>query len=86
MAYFPNGTSAEVYMGQFCEHCRNWKRDDATDTFGCPIMDLHIIHNYDDAMRPTLDHFIPQDGIQTGDCKMFDPASDRCTKTPDMFA
>lgn len=93
MGYFPNGTSAEFYMEQYCAHCRNWRHDKDTDTYGCPIMDLHMIWNYDavgkDAdqiKHDALAAFIPMDRIENRECRMFLPYNAaRCTKTKDMF-
>ena len=93
MGYFPNGSSNESYTGTYCANCRNWRLDEATDSYRCPIMDLHMIWNYDavgdDAnpdKRMALDMFIPCVGIANAECKMFLPSNpDRCLKTPDMF-
>lgn len=93
MGYFPNGTSNEFYTAQYCAHCRNWQHDEDSDTYGCPIMDLHMIWNYDavgddaDLNKQTaLNHFIPMDRIWNVECKMFLPwDGERCLKTPDMF-
>lgn len=89
MGYFPNGTSAEAYMATFCEHCVNWRYDVQTDTYGCPVMDLHMINNYalqDKSMQEALSHFIPRDGVANQQCQMFLPQdATRCRLTPDMF-
>ena len=93
MGYFPNGTSAEIYTAQFCAHCVNWRHDEQSDTFGCPIMDLHMLWNYeavgkdaDETKHAALAHFIPIDKIENQQCKMFVPADPgRCRETPDMF-
>jgi len=45
MAYFPNGTSSEIWMESNCYRCVNWRERDWRDEegVGCPIMDLHIL-------------------------------------------
>lgn len=93
MGYFPNGTSNEFYTGHFCANCRNWRYDEETDTYGCPIMDLHLLWNYDavgsDAdltKKSALNMFIPIAGIENQECKMFLPHNpNRCLETMDMF-
>ena len=90
MGYFPNGSSAEIFQATFCAHCVNWRHDEATDSYGCPIMDLHLFWNYDavgadkdETKEAGLSMFIPKD---CSGCKMFLPADpERCRDTPDMF-
>ena len=90
MAYFPNGTSAEIYEANYCDHCRHQKPDDG----GCAVMLAHLIHNYDavgsdanEALRDVLNLLIPMDGIEAKQCAMFLPwDADRCTETADMFS
>lgn len=89
MGYFPNGTSFEIFHSTFCQHCQNWRYDEDTDAFVCPIMDLHLVWNYDDdkTKQKALSHFIEGTGIEEHECRMFLPHdSERCLKTPDMFA
>lgn len=95
MGYFPNGTSNEMYIATYCYHCRNWRHDEDTDSYGCPIMDLHMFWNYDavgkdkdETKRAALDTFIAAngDGLENDQCRMFLPFdADRCRETPDMF-
>ena len=72
MAYFSNGTEGEIYQEQYCYRCQNWN-----DEKGCPIMDLHLLWNYDAIDEPAkemaLDTFIPRskDGIGNEQCLMF---------------
>lgn len=86
MGYFANGTEGERYMQEFCFKCVNW-RDNGSGSEGCPIIDLHMMWNYDavgknaDTVKAqTLSHFIPRemvkwpDGIEHEDnaqCVMF---------------
>lgn len=80
MAYFPNGTSGIVYIEQYCDRCRNWKDLGDGRGFGCPIWDLHTVHNYDQVknkdFQRILDSFIPmdKDGLYPAECLMFDQA------------
>ncbi|TNF19181.1 MAG: hypothetical protein EP318_15615 [Rhodobacteraceae bacterium] len=90
MGYFPNGTSAEIYQARYCDHCRHMDPDGG----GCPVMDAHILHNYEavgkdanEALASVLNILIPMDGIEAKQCAMFMPwDSARCTETPDLFA
>ncbi len=93
MGYFPNGT--EFYESQHCTYCVNWRYDELSETFGCPIMDLHMFWNYDavarteigNAKRDGLDFFIHARDDGNDQCRMFLPYDpDRCTETPDLFA
>lgn len=67
MAYFPNGTSGEIWRGENCAHCLH---DDIDG--GCPIENVHLIFNYDqhgqgekgEAIKTILDLLIPR----TADC------------------
>ena len=47
MAYFANGTSGMIYEEEYCSRCKNWKDLEDDRGFGCPIWDLHTVHNYD---------------------------------------
>lgn len=80
MAYFPNGTSGISYMERFCFRCVHWKDLNDGRGEGCPIMDLHILWNYDavgDDADPTkktaLNNLIPlrKDGLGNEECSCF---------------
>ena len=76
MGYFPNGTSGELYREEFCERCVNWHdKGGEPNTPGCPIMDLHMLHNYDDSNNPEsyLHFLIPRshDDLRNEQCTMF---------------
>lgn len=47
MGYFPNGTSGMDYMERYCFRCSNWRDSGDGRGEGCPIMDLHLLWNYD---------------------------------------
>jgi len=47
MAYFPNGSAAEYYMAKYCFQCKNWKLRKDDEVEGCPVIDVHLIGNYD---------------------------------------
>jgi hypothetical protein len=77
MGYFSNGSEGMEYMARYCERCVNF-RDNGSGSEGCPIMDLHLLWNYDavgknadKAKTDALNHFIPRDGIYNGQCTMF---------------
>ncbi len=77
MGYFSNGTEGEMYMEHYCYRCMNW-RDNGTGTEGCPIIDLHLLWNYDavgkdaDKTKATaLSQFIPITKTENGECTMF---------------
>lgn len=94
MGYFPNSCANEFYTSKYCDKCKNWRFDEDTDTFGCPIMDLHMIWNYDavgkdadKSKKTALSMFIPIVGIENAECQMFLPHDpDRCMETEDLFA
>jgi len=86
MAYFANGTEGEIYERNICEGCLNYKLDEESDTYGCPILDLHFMHNYDQfaehekdevgkkrasLIRSILERFISD---KTKVCTMYVPA------------
>lgn len=86
MAYFPNELSGEVYAEQWCSHCRH-----GADENGCPVMTVHLLHNYaalrEEALKSALDYLIPMDGLSAMKCRMFIPwDADRCDKTEDLFS
>lgn len=67
MAYFPNGTSGMHFMETFCFRCIHWKDLNDGRGEGCPIMDLHMLWNYDavgqnadDTKKTALDMLIPR--------------------------
>jgi len=83
MAYFPNGSSGDCYMGKYCMNCRHWKLDEEHDIEGCPIWDLHMIGDYDQCAKTEigklwkslLEALIPtqENGIFPDKCTMFIP-------------
>ena len=46
MAYFSNGTEGRAYMARFCVHCVH------DEPGGCPIIGLHLLHNYEECNKP----------------------------------
>lgn len=79
MAYFPNGTAGMMYEEKYCSHCAHMPED---IDGGCPIWDMHYLHNRDQcgigktakAIKNILDMLIPSDkeGFPE-ECKMFTP-------------
>ncbi len=77
MGYFPNASSHEYYLAEFCLKCVNY-RDNGSGSEGCPILDLHFLWNYDavgkngdKTKEAALNHFIPIEDVQNGQCSMF---------------
>lgn len=72
MAYFPNGTSGDIYMDEWCFRCQHWQAD---ETKGCPIWDLHSLYNYSQCgnnfIKSILRRFIPMKEGFADKCKMF---------------
>ena len=86
MGYFSNGTEGAEYTESYCSRCANWRDSGDGRGYGCPIIDLHSLWNYDavgengDKIKSAaLNHFIPRDGIFNGQCTMFQLAA------PDKF-
>jgi hypothetical protein len=79
MAYFPNGSSGINYHEKYCSRCKNLKDLDDGRGFGCPIWDLHTVHNYDQVknadFKRILESFIPtkENGFPAK-CLMFEQA------------
>lgn len=72
MGYFPNGTDAEIYKEAYCYQCVNWKDDG--NGFGCAIMDIHFVSNYDECNNKNsiLHILIPRDKDGSNkECRMF---------------
>ena len=88
MAYFSNGSEGDMYMAKYCMRCLNWRENERTDIAGCPIIDLHMIGDYDQCSKTEvgqlwkklLETLIPtqKDDIYPDKCSMFllDPDSD----------
>ena len=75
MGYFSNGTEGMMYQEAYCNRCVHDRNDD------CPIWSLHLLWNaeqHDDkGKKMALDMFIPQKGIENGQCVMFRPKQTR---------
>ena len=71
MAYFPNGTSGELYREAYCDKCKHDK-DRA-----CPIWNAHLYYNYDECNndKSILHMLIPEDGEHAGQCYFYEPTS-----------
>ncbi len=70
MAYFSNGTEGMIYQTDYCDRCRNYQGGDAP---GCPIWDLHLLHQGEVDWQPVLDKLIPRtpDGLGNEQCETF---------------
>ena len=77
MGYFSNGTEGLAYRESFCERCINWRDLDDGRGPGCPVIDAHVVHNYDECNNTDsiLHMLIPRDESgENGECLMFIPA------------
>lgn len=79
MAYFSNGEAGYVYQAKYCERCVNYRYDEDSDSWGCPITDLHYLWNYDAVgdnadvtKQAALNHFIPEEPVTFDDGSTFD--------------
>lgn len=87
MGYFSNGTEGEIYMAAYCHRCLNWKEDKNGE--GCPVMDLHFMHSYDqdkpgnEQIKAVLDLMIPPAPAPewNAQCAMFTPAGMKPDRT-----
>lgn len=69
MAYFPNGESGRDYQRRWCEKCLHWPEN--PEDGGCDVWLAHLLHNYEDGARETLNTLIPEkDGVPQ-ECRMF---------------
>lgn len=76
MAYFSNGTEGLIYQDRYCDKCRHYKLDKASDTYGCPVWDIHSLYNGDyhknEDIKNILDILIPRKKHGFADkCNMF---------------
>lgn len=74
MGYFSNGTEGIMYEDAYCMRCANWTERPGDPVDGCPVMDLHHFHNYDDCNNPEsyLHVLIPRNKEGRNlPCKMF---------------
>jgi len=70
MGYFPNGTSNDIYRERYCDQCFHDRNGD------CPIVFLHLMHNYDECNKQHsfLHALIPRDKDGCNEqCKLFVP-------------
>jgi len=70
VAYFPNGTSGEVFRDQYCDRCK-WDKDQS-----CPIWAAHLVYNYDECNnnKSILHMRIKEtpDGLYADECYFFE--------------
>jgi hypothetical protein len=65
-----------IYNEEYCFRCTNWKDLGDDREFGCPIWDMHTVHNYDQVknedLKRILESFIPtKDNGFPDKCLMF---------------
>ena len=72
MGYFSNGMEGEDYHERYCAKCIH---DNEEKGIGCPIWNLHLLHNYEDCNNPKsyLHFLIPRstDDLSNERCTMF---------------
>ena len=79
MGYFSNGEEGNIFEEQYCDRCVH-----LPEASMCPVMDLHLMWNYDACNEPndqpdchprgyTLNLLIPMsdDGLHNKACRMF---------------
>jgi len=70
LGYFANGTEGEIYTSKYCDNCLLQEEDG-----GCPIMDAHLIYNYDqnkiEEVKGLLSCLIPTEGTDNLQCRMY---------------
>ena len=70
MAYFPNGTSGDVFREQYCDRCK-WDNDES-----CPIWAAHLMYNYEECNNDkSILHMLIKntpDGLFADECYFFE--------------
>lgn len=73
MAYFPNGTSGDIFEEENCDRCVHQNHDIKSPC--CPVWELHMHWNYgqndDKEKNFALEMFIPMEGLFPKKCLMF---------------
>ncbi len=68
-----------VYEDRYCSRCTNWKDLGDGRGFGCPIWDMHFVHNgtQEEQIKLILESFIPtKDNGFPDKCVMFNRTED----------
>lgn len=77
MGYFANGTEGMSYQDHYCQKCENWTAREGDSGVGCPIIDMHMIDNYElcNVEDNYLNKLIPisENGLYNEKCVMFLP-------------
>ena len=77
MAYFPNGTSGEIFREHYCDRCK-WDKEQQ-----CPIWNAHLEYNYKECNNDkSILHMLIKntpDGLYADECYFFEH------EHPDMF-
>lgn len=45
MVYFSNGSEGCSFESNVCGHCVHYEKDEETQTWGCPVFDVHFLFN-----------------------------------------
>jgi hypothetical protein len=80
MGYFSNGTEGMSYVESYCFRCVHWKDLDDGRGAGCPVWDLHLLHNYkrETEVARMLDTLIPR-ATMVADDGIDLPYNEQCT-------
>lgn len=79
MAYFPNGTSGEIFQNENCAYCSQWKdrEEYPGEGEGCPVYDVHFLGDYqNEDVAPLLDLLIQDDEKRGPICNLFTPENE----------
>jgi len=71
MGSFSSGTEGRDYVYTYCLNCKNYRDLKDGRGFGCPIWDLHFLHNNVTQWETVLHYFIPYKDCQNLQCIMF---------------
>ncbi len=68
MGYFSNGIEGDEYEAQYCNKCVH-----NLEEFGCPVLELHLLYNYDECNNEDsiLHKAIPFEKGENGRCVFF---------------
>jgi len=63
MGYFANGSEGDEYENQYCHRCVNFIDRFNCGSESCPVLDAHLLYNYEDCNSPEsiLHILIPRD-------------------------
>lgn len=71
MAYFSNSSEGKYYRERYCSKCINHRDKNDGRGIGCPIWDLHLLHNGEKQFKEILDFLIEREDCGNKECSMF---------------